>query len=106
MEIASAAAYLWADVFLLNYNGPPKSNSPGDNAAEESSRARAAAEAAFHCCFISLCIYMNPLTHLWEEEEEEIEVDEAERLRSFKYSESHLCHEKKCHCNLCIVICF
>lgn len=63
MEIASAAAYLWADVFLLNYNGPPKSNSPGDSAAKESSRGRAPAEAAFHCGSISPCIYMNPWTH-------------------------------------------
>lgn len=96
MEIASAAAYLWADVFLLNYNGPPKSNSPGDNAAKESSRGRAEAEAAFRCCFISMYLYES-LAHVWEEEE--IEVDEAEDWIAFshcfiiQYSESHLCNK-------------
>ena len=84
MEIATAAAYLRADVFLLNYNGPPKSNSRGDSAAKESSRGRAAAEAAF----LFLCIYMNPLNPAWveedeDEEDEEIEVDEAVERRSF-----------------------
>lgn len=54
MEIASEAAYLWADVFLLNYNGPPKSNSLGDNAAKESSQGSAAAKAAAS----SLCVFI------------------------------------------------
>lgn len=67
MEIASVAAYLWADVFLLNYNGPPKSNSLGDNAANESRRGRAAAK--------QLSIGVS-----WEEEEAEVDKLETREL--------------------------